>query len=116
MDVLTRSSSTRGRNTPARLALVFGLAAVVTLPVAIALTRLSARYELLHAAAAIPLAALLGLLAVVFGRRGRGTLLALRVGGETTAAIGRALGVLGLCLAAAAAISVGFYWLLVALQ
>jgi len=95
---------------------VFGLLAVAALPAAIVAARLSARIDLIQAAAAIPVAAGLGVLAVVTGRRGRRTLASLRAGGERLAAVGRGLGVLGLCLALTASISVGFYVVLVLFQ
>ena len=95
---------------------MFGLLAVAAIPAAIAAARLSARIDLIQAAAAIPVAAALGVLAVVTGRRGRGTLGSLRAGRERLASVGRGLGVLGLCLALTASISVGFYVVLVLFQ
>jgi hypothetical protein len=88
-----------------------GLLAVAVLPAAIAATRWSERYELLHASVAIPVAALLGLLAILLARRARSRL-APTLGharGTRTARVGRLLGLLGFLLALTAAGSVGVY-------
>jgi hypothetical protein len=93
------------------------LLAVLTLPGAILLSRFSESFELLHAAAAIPVAAILGLTALLLARRARGQLRWTLVRSRHAAAsAGRALAVLALCLAVTATISVGFYRLLVELQ
>ena len=87
---------------------------MLVLPVAIAATRWSEQYELLHAAAAIPVAALLGALAVSLARRARSRL-APTLGhpkGRRTARVGRLLGMAGFLLALTAAGSVGVYALL----
>jgi hypothetical protein len=91
-----------------------GLASVATLPVAVYLTRFSERYELLHAGFAIPLAAGLGILAVALSRRaGRRSALRLAQGGRGGAVTaGRMLGIAGICLAAAAVVSLVVYGLL----
>lgn len=94
--------------------LVAGIASCATLPVAIYLTRFSDRYELLHAGFAIPLAALLGIVALSLARRAR---VRERVrlsggGGGGAAATGRVLGVIGLCMAASALVALGVYGLL----
>ena len=87
---------------------------VALLPAAIAATRWSRDYELLHAAVAIPLALLLGALGVVLSRRARSRLGPTlgRPKGARTARLGRLLGILGLLLALTAAGSVGIYELL----
>jgi hypothetical protein len=92
--------------------------AVVALPVAIALAQASTRVKLVQAAAGAPVAALLGVAALVLARRARrrSERTLGRAGGEGAARAGRILGVLGLCLAAAAAIAIGFYGLLVHYQ
>jgi hypothetical protein len=95
----------------ARASVLFGLLSVLLLPAAIAATRWSARYELLHAAVAIPVAALLGALAVSLARRARSRL-APTLGhpaGTRTARLGRLLGTVGLLLALTAAGSVAVY-------
>jgi hypothetical protein len=87
------------------------LLSVVTLPAAVGATRLSRSYELLHAAAAIPVAAALGVLAILLARRARSRL-APTLGhpkGTRTARIGRVLGLLGFLLALTAAGSLAVY-------
>ena len=98
----------------ARASVLVGLLAVATLPAAILATRWSREYELLHAGFAIPLAALLGLLAVALARRARSRL-APTLGhpkGTRTARLGRLLGLLGFLLALTGAGSLAVYWLL----
>jgi hypothetical protein len=84
------------------------------MPVAVLLTRWSGSYDLLHAALAIPLGLVLAVAALVTARSARRveerTLG--RVGGRRAARVGRALGILGLALAATAALAVGVYGLL----
>ena len=90
-----------------------GLASVVTLPLAIYATRFSEEYELLHAGFAIPVGVALGVLALALARRAqRQAALALSGTGNSTARLGRALGVAGLCIAAAAVVSLLVYALL----
>lgn len=86
---------------------------MLTLPVAIYLTRFSDAYELLHAGFAIPLAGALALAALGLARRARQRD-ALRLDGETAgpARAGRILGLVGLCLVASALVSLGVYGLL----
>jgi hypothetical protein len=97
---------------------VFGLLASLTMPVAIAATRYSGSYELLHAGFAIPLALVLGIFAVVLARRARGLDRATlgRAGGGRAARIGRLLGILGLCMAASASIALAVYAVLHAIE
>jgi hypothetical protein len=94
--------------------LVAGIASVLTLPLAVYLTRYIAAYELLDAGWAIPVAAVLGVVALALARRARlqrsVSLAAARSSGIATA--GRVLGIVGLCLAAAAIVSLGVYGLL----
>jgi hypothetical protein len=93
---------------------VAGLASVATLPVAVYLTRFSETYELLHAGFAIPLGALLGFLSIRLARRAsRRRALSLGPGGRLgVTRIGRALGILGICLALAGVVALGVYGLL----
>jgi hypothetical protein len=94
--------------------LLVGLASVATLPLAIYATRWSGSYELLHAGWAIPVAVALGLVAIALSRRSRiqaaVSLASTRRRG--LAGAGRFLGLLGLCMAAAALVSLGVYGLL----
>ena len=91
-----------------------GLLATAALPAAIAVTERSERLDLLHAAAAIPLALMLGVVALVLGTRARReTIMTLgRVGGDRLARVGRVLGGLGVYLALTAALAIAFYGLL----
>ena len=93
---------------------VAGVASVAMLPVAIYLTRFNDTYELLHAGLAIPLGAALGLVALSLARRA-GRQRAILVQRESRSAVtklGRALGVVGICLAAAGVVALGVYGLL----
>jgi hypothetical protein len=87
---------------------------VALMPAAIAATGRSKQFELLHAAFAIPVALLFGVLAVALARRARSRLGPTlgRPKGARTARLGRLLGILGLMLALTAAGSVGIYELL----
>ena len=97
------------------MSVLLGVAAIATLPAAIELARRSARVSLLDAAYAVPLAFVLGLVALVMGRRARQNLRWLRLGDEGTGAarLGMSLGFVAVCIALVAGLSVGFYeaWL-----
>ena len=87
---------------------------LATLPLAILATRRSREYELLDAGFAIPLAFVLGVVAVILARRarrGEPRLLAAQPGARA-AAIGRILGLAGALLAVTAAMAVGVYFVL----
>jgi hypothetical protein len=95
-------------------AVALGLLSAATMPVAIAATRYSDAYELLHAGLAIPVGLALGILAVWLARealRHDDARLG-RAGGRGAARLGRALGVLGIALAATGLVAVGVYGLL----
>lgn len=94
--------------------LLAGLASVATLPLAIYLTRFSGEYELLDSGFAIPVAAGLGFVSLALARRGlrHGALVLGRERRSGVARIGRVLGIVGLCMAAAALVSLGVYGLL----
>ncbi len=101
-------------NTRAVGAVAVGLLATATLPVAILATRYSESYELLHAGFAIPLAIVLGGVAIWLARgalRHDDVRLG-RAGGRRAARIGRALGVLGIALASTALVALAVYGLL----
>ena len=104
--------------TRAVAALVLGLAGLVTLPAAIEVARRSKRIGLLDAGYAIPLAFVLGLVALVMARRARENLRWLRVrgGGTGVASTAVILGALAVCLALTAALSIGFYELVLVYQ
>ena len=85
------------------------------MPVAVYATRFFASFGLVEAGYAIPLAVLLGLAAGVFARRA-GREMALGLGREApragVARAGKLLGMLGICIAAAALVSLAVYGLL----
>jgi hypothetical protein len=88
------------------------------LPAAIASTRWSKAYELLDAAAAVPVAIVLGILAILLARRarnrGRQTLAGAR--GGRAARIGRLLGLAGLLVGVTGAMAVGVFLILSAVD
>ena len=91
-----------------------GLLSAATMPVAILATRYSGSYDLLHAGFAIPVAVVLGFVAL---RLARGALrhddVRLgRAGGRGLATVGRALAVLGISLAATGLVALVVYGLL----
>jgi hypothetical protein len=94
--------------------LLTGLASVATIPLAIYLTRFSESYDLLHAGFAIPLAAVLGVVAIALARRARrhSSVSLSAAGVPRTALAGRILGILGVCIAASALVALGVYGLL----
>jgi hypothetical protein len=81
------------------------------MPLAVAVARQSKRVALLDAAYAVPLAFLLGLVALGMARRAKRNLewLQLDGGGATPASAGVVLGILAVSLALTAALSVFFY-------
>jgi len=99
-NAVTRTEDRTSGNGRATVSLVVGLAATATMPLAILATRYSGSYELLHAGVAIPVAVLLGAFAIG------------RAGGRRTARLGRALGVLGISLAATCAVALAVYGIL----
>jgi hypothetical protein len=103
----------RGRSGAAWGSLLAGIASVATIPVAVYLTRFSDTYDLIHAGFTIPVAAAFGVGAVTLSRRARlraSLTLSARAPGMATA--GRVLGIVGLCMAAAALVALGVYGLL----
>jgi len=93
---------------------VAGLISIATLPLAIYATRFSGAYELLHAGWAIPIAVGLGIVAIALARRSRiqSAVSLASSRGPGLAGVGRFLGILGLCIAAAALVALGVYGLL----
>ena len=100
------------------MALLLGLAGLLALPAAIEVSRRSPRVGLLDAGYSIPLAFLLGLIGVVMARRARENLrwLRLREGGTAVASTAVIVGALAVCLALTAALSIGFYELVLVYQ
>ncbi len=109
------TSSSRAR---ARVALFLGLLALLTLPAAIEVAARSKRIGLLDAAYAVPVAFLLGLVALIMARRARSNLrwIQLRDDGTGIASAAVVVAAVAVCLALAAALSVGFYGLVVLYQ
>ena len=93
--------------------MLLGLLSCTTLPAAVAVTRYT-RFTLLEAGWAIPLAFVLGVLALQAGRaaRRRTERTIGRVGGARATRIGRILGSLGVYVAVTAALALGVYELL----
>jgi ABC-type Fe3+ transport system permease subunit len=86
---------------------------VLVLPVAIYLTRHSESYELLHAGFTIPVALVLGLVALRLARRSRRrSQLTLTPTPDRVATAARILGGLGICIALAALVALAVYGLL----
>jgi hypothetical protein len=112
------ASRTSSSNPRAWLSVVCGALAVAAVPVAIWLTRRLPGTRLLDAAYAIPLGFLLGVAALLFARGARGTIRRRlgRAAGARWIRTGRVLAVAGLCVALAAALSVGVYELLLRLE
>ena len=101
------------RNVAAVLSIPVGLIGVAALPAAIYVAETRADVALIDSAAGIPVAALLGLAAVLLGRRGRRrSELSIAGRGAGPAKVGRALGLLALLLAGTGALAVGWYALL----
>jgi hypothetical protein len=100
------------------VALLLGLAGLLALPAAIEVSRRSSRIDLLDAGYGIPLAFLLGVIAVVMARRARANLrwLRLRDGRTAVASTAVIVGALAVCLALTAALSIGFYELVLVYQ
>lgn len=88
---------------------------MLAVPAGIVLSRYSDRVTLIRSAyGSAPVSALLGLYAIVLGRRGRETVQRTlgRAGGGGAARAGRLLGTAGLCVAVTAGMALGFYGLL----
>ena len=95
-------------------AALLGALSVATLPIAIAATRFSGAYDLLHAGLAIPIGIGLGWGALVQARRSRGRAEAslAATDGRRMVSAGRILGILGICMAGSATIAVAVYGVL----
>jgi hypothetical protein len=101
-------------NARAVASVVAGILAVATMPLAILATRYSGSYDLLHAGFAIPIAFVLGGLAIGLARGAlrHDDLRLEQAGGRGAARVGRALGVLAIALGATALVAVGVYGIL----
>jgi hypothetical protein len=105
-------------NARAAWSAVLGLLAALTMPLAILGTRYSSSYELLQSGFAIPLAAGLGIAAVILARKARTVeqITLGRAGGAKRGRLGRLLGILGICMAASATIALAVYEVLNRIQ
>ena len=113
-NAVTHTEEHASGNGRAVASLLAGIAATATMPVAILATRYSGSYELLHAGFAIPVAVLLGVLAVALARSAlrHDDLRLGRAGGRGLARLARALGVLGISLGATCAVALAVYGIL----
>jgi hypothetical protein len=102
----------RRRNPAAGFSVVLGVLAVLAIPVAILVTDVRNDLRLLHAGVAVPVAAILGIVAIRLARRARTRVERTlgRAGGAVSARLGRIFGWLGLYLALIGAIALGFYY------
>ena len=98
--------------------MLLGLLGLLTLPAAIEVSRRSTRIDLLEAAYAIPVAFVLCALGLGMARRARENLrwLRLRDDGTRVASTAVIVSALALCLALTAALSIGFYELVLVYQ
>ena len=94
------------------VSLLLGLLAVFTIPVAILVTDQRNDLRLIHAGYSVPVAAILGFVAIRLARRARRRLERTvgRAGGAVPARLGRILGWLGLYFALIGAIALAFYY------
>ena len=102
------------RNDAARGSVLLGLLALAVPVAAFAAARQLDRVSLVQATAATAASALVGGCAVLLARRGLRNIERTlgRAGGESSARVGRLLGMLGLCVGLTAAIALGVYGLL----
>ena len=113
-----QSTTTNGlppaRNPRAVASVVVGAAAVAAVPLAIVASWFFDEVTLVQACAAAALAALLGILAIVYARRGRETAQRTlgRSGGEGAARAGRIFGMIAIWMAATTGLALAFYGLL----
>lgn len=107
-------STPRSSNHRASLAVLAGLGAALAVPVAIVVAQRLPSVTLLDAAWGIPVAVACSLAALGLSNLARVRIQWTlgRAGGEGRARLARRLAVIGLCLAATATISVGFYEIL----
>lgn len=101
-------------NERARAAVAVGTLAVLAIPAGLALAAYSSAVDLIYASVTVPLAALLGLVAIALSRSARrySQITLGRIGGTGLARAGGILGVVGVYLAVMAALAVGFFGLL----
>jgi hypothetical protein len=100
------------------VALLLAVLGLLTLPGAVEVARRSQAVSLLDAGYAIPIAFLLGFVALIMARRARGNLrwLSVRDTGTRVASTAVVIAGITLCLAVTAALSIGFYELVLIYQ
>jgi Ca2+/Na+ antiporter len=100
------------------VALILAVLGLLTLPAAVEASRRSTRISLLDAGYAIPLAFVLGLVALIMARRARDNLrwFRLKEGGTAVASVAIVISAVTVCLALTAALSIGFYELVLVYQ
>jgi hypothetical protein len=93
---------------------VVGVASILTIPVAVYVTRYVESYDLIDAAYAIPVAAIFGIAALAFARRAtrEGSIRLGRGSPDGTPRTGRILAYVGICIALAGVVSLAVYGLL----
>jgi hypothetical protein len=111
---MTAMELPRARNPRASASLMVGFLAVAVVPGAVIASRFFDELTLVRACGSAALAALLGLVAIAFARRGRETAQRTlgRSGGEGAARAGRLLGLIAIWLAATTGLALAFYGLL----
>jgi hypothetical protein len=97
---------------------VLAVLGLLVLPAAVEASRRSTRIDLLDAGYAIPVAFFLGLVAVIMARRARDNLrwFRLKDGGTAVASLAIIIGGVTVCLGLTAALSIGFYELVLVYQ
>jgi hypothetical protein len=108
--VVARTSSSS--RSPAA-AIIFAAIGIAAIPAAVAYSRYSARFSLLDAAYAIPVAALAALASVLAARGTKGHV---QFGSRRGVRLAWVLAVLAVCLTLSASIAIGFYELLLRLE
>jgi hypothetical protein len=113
-DAVWTRSARRAANERARAAVLAGALSVIAIPGAVALAAYSSAVDLTYSAAAIPIAAVLGIAAILLARSARrqSQITLGRIGGLRVARAGSILGILGIYLAVMAVLSIAFFGLL----
>ncbi len=103
------------QNPRAVASVLVGILGILMVPLGVVLAQETLMVTLLTSGSgSIPAGAILGVYAVILARRGReeASRRVVRGTGRRIARIGRLLGIVSICLAASAALAVGFYGLL----
>jgi hypothetical protein len=113
-EVLRARSARTLPNGRARASLLVGALAVASVPAALALAAYSSTVDLKEAAVGVPLAFVLGVVAIALSRNARrvSAITLGRVGGGRTARVGSILGAIGVYLALTCGLAVAFFGVL----